>query len=165
VRQRKGIRVLAPSAGRYVASSFLAFAPDSVADVENISVLTVADPSEQVPSVVQARAFWFDESVKLAEITFPVSADEEGPAYFLVEWGSDVRRINWQDRSAEKSLPTLYFEEAEVPISGFDLTAGTLLVRVERHPDLWYYAFLVPVVALIVLLLWRKVKLSRSCVR
>jgi len=153
--------VSVPSAGGFVARGFCAFAPGSVRSGDAVRILTVGSAGEEIPSVVHVAASWPDGSVKLAEIAFGAKADREGPVYFWVEYGPGVRR-----GAGEPSLPAgpsegLYFEEAEVPSPAFDLGAGMLLVRVEQHPDLWYYAYLVPAGAIVALLVWRKVKLSR----
>lgn len=153
--------MLAPAAGAYAVKGFCAFAPGSVASAENLRMLTVGGTCEEVSATVHAAASWTDGSVKLAEIAFAFEAGRDGPTYFWVEWGSQVRRAKPGPAALQSLSQTLYFEEAEVPSPDFDLGAGTLLVRVERHPDLWYYAYFVPTAAILGLLVWRKARLGR----
>ncbi len=159
--QVKGIRVAAPSPGRYVVSGFAAFPPGATPSAGNIRIVTTGSTCDEVPSVVRAEALWFDDSLKLAEVVFLLEADQQGAQYFWLEWGPGVRRADLETPDVGGSLETLYFEEAEVPSPGFDVEAGRLLVRVVPHPDLWYYSLLFPAGVIIVVLVWRKVKLSR----
>jgi len=160
--RRKGVRVIVPSPGSCVVKGFSAFAPGAVASAEKVRVVRTGPASDEIPSLVQARSSWSDGSVKLAEVIFRFESDRSGPAYFWLEWGSEVRRSEWTGDGPSDSADAswLYFEEAEVPSPDFDLEAGTISVRVEPHPDLWYYLYLVPAGAIVFVLVWRKVKLA-----
>jgi hypothetical protein len=153
----KGVRVVLPEAGRFVAKGFLGFPPSAVPSAENIRVLLTGAQCDEVPSEVRSAATWPDGSVKVADISFPVQGSQAGSLYFWVEWGAQTRRIHWQAASEA----AVYFQEAEAPTPDFDMPAGTLLVRVEQHPDLWYYSYLVPTVGIIGILVWRKVRQRR----
>lgn len=159
--QLKGIRVLVPAPGAYAVKGFRAFPPGTLASADRLRILTVGSTCEEVPATVLAAASWTDGSVKLAEIAFAFEAGRDGPAYFWVECGPQVTRAKPGQAAIQSPAQTLYFEEAEVPSPDFDLGAGTMLVRVERHPDLWYYAYFVPTAAILGLLIWRKVRLGR----
>ncbi len=144
----------------YAARGFCAFAPGAVPSAENLRVLTVGTTCDEIAATVRAAASWADGSVKLAQIAFPVEARVEGAMYFWVEWGPGLSRTR-PAPVLQGAAQTLYFEEAEVPSPEFDIGAGTLLVRVERHPDLWYYGYFVPTAAILGLLVYRKLRLGR----
>lgn len=159
--QHRGLRAVAPAPGRCVVTGFCAFAPGAAASAESVRVVAVGATADEVPANVRPAASWADGSLKLAEVTFVTDVPRAGDLYVWLEWGPDVRRALPGPAELGALPQPLYFEEAEVPSPDFDLGAGMMLVRVERHPDLWYYACYVPAAAIIGLLVWRKVKLSR----
>jgi len=149
-----------PAAGR--GAVVLAFAPDALPSAANLRVVE-ARAGAEVPAAVRVLSSWPDGSVQLAEVAFAIPAGT-APRYFWAEAGPGTTRAAAPPPAAAGDPPPaeVPLAEGEVPLEMPDTEVGTMLIRVEPHPDLWYWSYLVPIGAVLGLLGWRKARLGRA---
>ena len=102
-----------------------------------------------------------DGSLMFVEVSFPVTLPEVRTHQYWLEAAPEGRQAHYR-YDPEAGLPTLEFSLVENDGSAttdINLPVGELMVRVEEHPELYYYWYLIPIGAILGLLIWRKVHL------
>jgi hypothetical protein len=95
------------------------------------------------------------------DISFPVTlAEVRSHRYWLAP--APQGRAGDSQPEVGVELPVLTFvlrEESGAAPPTIDMPVGQMMVRVDQHPGLYYYWYLVPMGAILALLIWRKVHL------
>ena len=87
-------------------------------------------------------------------IAFAATEAEIRSNRYVLELGCDRRESSIE---LDRTLPELFFEIGdEVTEDNLNVPVGTLVVKVRRHPEIYYYWYLIPIGAIIGLLMWRK---------
>ena len=162
VRERKPILFVLPegaSAG-WVRGN-LSFPPSVLKSTASLRLYDFK-AGREIPAIVLGSRPWFDGSVMALEIGFKGTKDQERRIW--AEWGTGIRgsaragRLPWGAKPVEFRI---YEEGDDVRMQG-DVNVGTLVVRVERHAGAYYWWYLIPLVAILGFVLWRKWKLRRA---
>ncbi len=157
------IEVEAPATGgKYLATGTVELAPGVVTDLKQFRIVSPSDePGGQVvPFAVLSEVRWPDGSLMAVQLAFPVTAkDVAERRYWLESAGSGPP----EQYTGPRDLPVLRFRlsESSEPVRvHLDMDVGQLMVRVDQHPELYYYWYLIPIACILGLLIWRKVHLQ-----
>ena len=117
--------------------------------------------AREVPIRVTGEVPYPDGSLMFVDISFPVTlAEVRSHRYWLAS--APRGRASEYQPEAGVELPVLTFvlrEESAAAPPSIDMPVGEMMVRVDQHPGLYYYWYLVPMGAILTLLIWRKVHL------
>ena len=142
-----------PGPGRYLVTSRLSFNPGTLDSTEKIRILIVPGTGT-VDVAVLGSDNWPGDGVMSADIAFVATDEEILSRRYVIEWGGEKRL---KTMLVDRSLPELAFELGGEPeVAETIVPVGTLVVKVRKHPDLYYYWYLVPMLAIIAVLIWRK---------
>lgn len=142
----------------------LSFVPGVVTSPDQFRI--VEEPgSREVPVAVVGEVPYPDGSLMFVEICFPLTLEQARSKQYWLTADPEGRSLHY-DYDPEGGLPTLEFSLREVgeqsgePVGpSLDMTVGELMVRVDQHPELYYYWYLIPIAGILGLLIWRKVHL------
>jgi hypothetical protein len=164
----------APPESQWLVEGTLSFVPGALTSTTGFRILEepseVPDPSvrrgadsgsREVPIQVTGEVAYPDGSLMFVDVCFPVTlAEARSHRYWLVA-APEGRAKEYQPEPGA-SLPVITFvlpEESGSAPPAIDMTVGQMMVRVDQHPGLYYYWYLVPLVGILAVLVWRKVHL------
>lgn len=132
--------------GDFYVSGKPAFAPGIVGSENNIIVI-IKETGIEADTRITAQGRWPDGTLSSAQVTF--AANRSRPAEYMLCYGPDIRRKKIIRETAV--LPTIPFALAGTPRQrqNMDVTVGQINVRVDKSPDIAYYWYVVPMLALI----------------
>ena len=138
--------------GDFYLTGNVAFPPGTVKSEENFLVRSLV-PSEEIPCKAGVLQHWPDGSILSAELTF--SANSSQKREYVIFYGADVRRRKKLAQLAV--LPAAAFSVGGVPKSTerLDVNVGQINVRVDRSPGVRYYWYILPIVAILILMVVR----------
>ena len=137
--------------GDFYVSGTVYMPPGAVATDRNIRVETVGGREEAAFIKILER--WDDSSIMSMEIMFAANSDHR-TEYFL-RYGDDVRRAKIFPKTAV--LPTVSFSIGGLPRTSEEMNVdvGEINVTVDRSPQIYYYAYTVPLVAILIIAFFR----------
>ena len=133
----------------------VAFPPSSLKSRDNFRIVG-ADKKEAEKYIIKEN-LWFDNSIMLLEVGFSGKKDQERSLF--IEWGKEVKSTS--KINAKKDIKSVEFKIFD---SSSDITiqksvnVGTMMVQVDMRADIYYYWYLVPILIILGLLLYRKYK-------
>lgn len=105
-------------------------------------------------------ANWPGDGVMYVTVCFVAAHDDLLKYRYVVEYGA-AKQL--QTAEIDNSMPTLAMEMQEKPAQdGLAVPVGTLMVKVRKHPEIYYYWYFLPIAAIILILLYRRFKYFRS---
>jgi len=121
-----------------------------------------ASGDKQLPYLILAEERWPDGSIMVLEIGFKPSFDLE--KRYLLEWNSGEKRQvpEKKDLNPEelKIIPGILLDKEPPSLTSYDL--GDVYVRIAKQGDVYQYLYIIPVVGILFLLIYRKVKLKNQ---
>lgn len=130
----------------------------AVTSPENIRAL-VTPGDEEMPLAVLSTTAWPDGSIMSAEIAFGVVPP---PRACWVTWGIAPRTKSLPAAlpPGAPALPRVSLgPELDEMRPALDVSVGQVMVRLDSHPEYYYYWYLIPIVAILALLVYRKARL------
>ena len=142
--------------GSYLVSGTVFFNPGELASADSIRILKTPDLTDTGFEVLFSEEWPGGNGVMSVDIAFVASDEELRTNRFILEWGLEKRaKSETVDPGIE--LPEMHFNPGrEVTVDNVQLPVGTLTVKVRRHPEYYYYWYLLPIGAILGLLFWRK---------
>jgi len=138
--------------GRCVALGTVEFPVGALRSSDSIRVLSGA---LEVPAAMVASDSWPDGSIMSVDLAFPV---EDATQPYSVQWGAQRRNAVYEF-TPRSNLKTVSFSTGPSAGPSLDVQVGQLTVRVDKHPGLYYYWYLVPIAAILAALIYRKARL------
>jgi hypothetical protein len=146
---------------RWLVEGTLSLTPGALSSAKRFMILEEPG-SREVPIQVTGEVPYPDGSLVFVDICFPVTLAEVRSHQYWLAPAPQGRASEYQPEVGAEKLPVMTFvlsEESGPPTPTMDMTVGQMLVRVDQHPGVYYYWYLVPLVGILALLLWRKVHL------
>jgi hypothetical protein len=113
----------------------------------------------EVPAAVTGAVPWPDGSVMAANLAFPAEDVQVRNGQFWVVWGETPRARTFQFSASSQGRTVPFVIGAPPPAPVLDMQAGQLVVRLDKHPEYFYYWYLIPIGAILALLIYRKVQM------
>lgn len=153
--EQRFLEILPPEgAGNYLISGTVFFNPGELNSTDSIRVLAVPDQITMDIELLFSEDWPGGDGVMCADIAFVATDEAIHTNRYVLEWGNEKRAKNIK---VDRSLPVLAFNLGdEVTDDNIPLPVGTVVVKVRKHPEFYYYWYLIPIGAIIGLLLWRK---------
>lgn len=124
-------------------------------------IRALASPGDaEVPLAVTSTAAWPDGSLMTADVVFLLEpAADKSPRAWSISWGP-APRTRELTPVPTGPLPTFSVgSELDDMRPVLDVSVGQVMVRLDSHPEYYYYWYLIPIVAILALLLYRKARL------
>lgn len=144
--------------GSCLVSGTVFFNPGKLSSADSIRILETPDLLEIGLKVLFFEKWPGGNFIMSADIAFVTTDKALRTKSFILEWGMGKR-----EKSAEvdRSLPEVHFNLGrEAAADNVQLPVGTLTVKVRKHPELFYYWYLLPIGIILGLLIWRKLQYS-----
>ena len=143
-----------PKPGRCLVSGTVFFNPGKLASADSIRILETPDLMNIGLEVLFSEEWPGGNGIMSADIAFVITDDALRTKSFILEWGMEKRVKNAE---VDRTLPEVHFNLGrEVSADNVQLPVGTLTVKVRKHPELFYYWYLLPIGIILGLLIWRK---------
>ncbi len=124
-------------------------------------IRALALPGEvEVPLTVLAFTPWPDGSLMSAEVAFLLEpAPDRAPRSWAISWGPAARARELAPLP-DGPFPTFSLApELDDMQPVMDVSLGQIMVRLDAHPEYYYYWYLIPIAAILALLIYRKARL------
>ena len=145
-----------PGPGKYLVTGRVSFNPGTLDSTDRIRILIVPGTGT-VDMAVLGSDNWPGGGVMSADIAFVATEEWILGRQHVIEWGGEKRS---RTVPVDTSLPELAFKLGQEPEPGeTTVPVGALVVKVRKHPDVYYYWYLVPIGAIIAVLIWRKIQM------
>ena len=140
--------------GSYLVSGTVFFNPGKLASTDSIRLLETPDLKDVGLSVLFSEEWPGGNGIMSADLAFVTTDEALRTKSFILEWGMGKREKN---AAVDRSLPEVHFNLGREAAAGnVQLPVGTLTVKVRKHPELFYYWYLLPIGIILGLLIWRK---------
>jgi len=145
--------------GDFYLAGTVFFPPSSILSINNICVLDTNTKKEIASKIVVVEK-WPDDSIMSVEIIFPANSQKK--TEYAISYGSDVKRRKTFSEPAV--LPTVSFFPAGTGRSAenVDVSVGQINVRVDKSASVRYWWYIVPMVILLFLTVYRSVRTIRT---
>ncbi len=142
----------------YLATGLVPFPPEVIFSTDNLRIVNALS-NREVPSFIIEENRWPDGSLMLVKMGFVVRSEGWRTQQYWLEWGEEISR---RESFPEDKLATTSFRVVEgLPDQTEDIiNVGAMMIRVEKHPVLIYYWYLVPIILLLSTVIWRKLHLT-----
>jgi hypothetical protein len=138
--------------GDFYAAGSVSFPPGAVRSADQILV-RASESGDEIATCIREIQTWPDGSLRRADVLF--AANNARPANYELVFGDEVRRTRLFKEPAV--LPTVAFAVSGAPRAAeiMDVNVGTINVRVDRSPRIYYYWHLAPILLMIGLTWYR----------
>jgi len=155
----------------WLIQGVLSFVPGVVTSADRFRI--VEEPGgREVPLAVVGEVPYPDGSLMFVEVCFPLTLEQLQSKQYWLTAAPEGRSLHYE-YDPRGRLPRLEFslrevgEESGEPVESkrsetqpsLDMPVGELMVRIDHHPELYYYWYLIPIAGILALLIWRKVHL------
>ncbi|MFC1498818.1 hypothetical protein ACFLS1_10175 [Verrucomicrobiota bacterium] len=154
VAEQRIISIQEPSEpGMYRVIGTFYFNPDVLKSPYQLRILSL--PGTNVTDLVLIDSEeWPDAGVMYITVGFMASDNELRENKYIAEWGDEKFKFHSQ---LDSSLPELKMEMLEESAQDeSSLSIGTMVIKVRKHPEIYYYWYLLPIGAIIAILLYRR---------
>ena len=137
--------------GDFYVSGTVYMPPGAVATDRNIRVETSGGLERA--TFIKGTEKWGDGSLMSVEIMFAANSARR-TEYFL-HYGEDITR--WRILTKTAVLPTVSFSMVGLPKTSekMNVDVGEINVTVDRSPQIYYYAYAVPLIAILLVTFFR----------
>jgi hypothetical protein len=144
--------------GDFYVSGTAFFPPSSVFSSDHILVMDMATKKE-VPSKITVSEKWPDGSILSAEIIFPANTSKK--THYAIFYGNEIKRSKIFSEPAV--LPTVDFFTGGTgrTAENIDVNVGQINVRVDKSISIRYWWYVLPLLVLIFLTVYRSLTINR----
>lgn len=158
--EQRSLRIEKPPApGRYRVVGTFFFNPGILDAPDKIRIVSLPE-TNVVDLTLLESGNWPGGGVMHVTVGFMAAHDDLLKLRYVAEWSGAKHR---QVSEIDKSLPALRMEMEEDP-AGNDsaVPVGTMIIKVRRYPEVYYYWYLLPIAAIVLTLLYRRFKYFRN---
>lgn len=145
--------------GDFYVNGKTSFPPSSVLSEDNITVNDL-NTGEEIPTKIIVIEKWPDNSILEAEILFPANTNKQRK--YVLAYGKDIKRSKKFTQTAVLPIISASIGKAPQSTENINIDVGELLVKVDKSPDIRYYWYILPILFLLFLTIYRTIKNSRQ---
>lgn len=158
--ERLTINFLYPSlSGDFYVNGKVSFPPSSVLTEDNITV-TDFNTGEEIPTKITVLERWPDNSILEIEILFPANTNKQ--RRYILNYGDDIKRKKKITQTSVLPIINASIGKTPQPTESINIDVGELLVKVDKSSDIRYYWYILPILFLISLTIYRTIKNTRQ---
>ncbi len=148
-----------PSPGTYRVVGTFYFNPGMLDSPDQVRVFSLSETSAVDLFLLDSET-WPGDGVMCVTVGFVATRDDLLDRPYSVEWGGARQTLA---NKTHAGLPTLRMEMETTPAGDRSgLPVGTMVVKVRKHPEIYYYWYLIPIAIVVLVLVYRKFKYFRN---